>query len=78
MPKVTDPLYQEFSDDMKYTPHRANDIIGKRVKLYRNLHKKGVVYSIKGRDENRERAWNGLRRKAVLGRFRAKIADVIS
>ena len=38
-----------------YTPRRANDIVGKRVKLYRNLHKKGVVYSIKGRDENRER-----------------------
>lgn len=38
-----------------YTPRRANDIVGKRVKLYRNLHKKGVVYSLSGRDGNRDR-----------------------
>jgi hypothetical protein len=37
-----------------YTPRRANDIVGERVKVYRNLHKKGVVYSIKGRDRKTE------------------------
>lgn len=37
-----------------YTPRLVNDIVGRRVKLYRNLHKKGVVYSLKSRIGGKE------------------------